>query len=217
MTTLDLGTDAVTLTRALCDIPSVSGSEDVIATAVQDALAALGHLEVRRDGNVVVARTDLGRGERVVLAGHLDTVPIAANLPTWTTSTPDGEVVHGRGTVDMKGGVAVQLRVAATVPEPTRDVTFVFYDNEEVDSEVNGLNRIARERPDWLAGDFAILLEPSNGTVEGGCQGTMRVRITLKGKDGLGAGGAKAKLRVTLKDEAGNRKTLKKAVRLLPG
>jgi succinyl-diaminopimelate desuccinylase len=181
MTTLDLGTDAVTLTRALCDIPSVSGSEDVIATAVQDALAALGHLEVRRDGNVVVARTDLGRGERVVLAGHLDTVPIAANLPTWTTSTPDGEVVHGRGTVDMKGGVAVQLRVAATVREPTRDVTFVFYDNEEVDSEVNGLNRIARERPDWLAGDFAILLEPSNGTVEGGCQGTMRVEVTTTG------------------------------------
>ena len=182
MPTLDLRTDAVTLTRALCDIPSVSGGEDAIATAVTEALTALPHLTVERDGNVVVARTDLGRAERVVLAGHLDTVPIAANLPTWTT--PDGaggDLVHGRGTVDMKGGVAVQLRVAATVPEPVRDVTYVFYDNEEVDAEANGLNRIARERPEWLRADFAVLCEPSNGTVEGGCQGTMRVEVTTTG------------------------------------
>jgi succinyl-diaminopimelate desuccinylase len=182
MTKLDLGTDAVTLTRALCDIPSVSGEEDVIVSAVQDALAELGHLEVMRDGNVVVARTSLGRAERVVLAGHLDTVPIASNLPTWTTSEDGAEIVHGRGTVDMKGGVAVQLRVAATVPEPVRDVTYVFYDNEEVDAERNGLFRIARERPEWLAADFAILGEPSNGTVEGGCQGTMRVDVTTSGR-----------------------------------
>jgi succinyl-diaminopimelate desuccinylase len=182
MTRLDLGNDAVALTRALCDIPSVSGDEDTIATAVQDALTDLPHLEVMRDGNVVVARTGLGRSERVVLAGHLDTVPIASNLPTWTAIEDGEEVVYGRGTVDMKGGVAVQLRVAATVPEPVRDVTYVFYDNEEVDADRNGLTRVALEHPDWLAGDFAVLGEPSNGTVEGGCQGTMRVDVVTTGR-----------------------------------
>lgn len=182
MTTLDLATDAVTLTRALCDIPSVSGDEDVIASAVEAALGDLGHLVVERDGNVVVARTDLGRAERVVLAGHLDTVPIAGNLPTRVVSEDGADVVWGRGTVDMKGGVAVQLRVAATVPDPVRDVTYVFYDNEEVDAERNGLTRVARERPEWLAGDFAVLGEPSNASVEGGCQGTMRVDVTTTGR-----------------------------------
>lgn len=182
MTTLDLATDAVTLTRALCDIPSVSGDEDVIASAVEAALGDLGHLAVERDGNVVVARTDLGRAERVVLAGHLDTVPIAGNLPTRVVSEDGADVVWGRGTVDMKGGVAVQLRVAATVPDPVRDVTYVFYDNEEVDAERNGLTRVARERPEWLAGDFAVLGEPSNASVEGGCQGTMRVDVTTTGR-----------------------------------
>jgi succinyl-diaminopimelate desuccinylase len=179
---VDLGLDVVTLTRALCDIPSVSGDERAIADGVAAALGDLGHLEVLRDGDAVVARTNLGRAERVVLAGHLDTVPIAANLPTWTTGSGDDEIVHGRGTVDMKGGVAVQLRVAATVPAPRHDVTYVFYDCEEVDAARNGLGRLAREHPDWLAADFAILCEPSNGTVEGGCQGTMRVDVTVTGE-----------------------------------
>src|SRR5690348_365244 len=112
MTRLDLGTDAVTLTRAICDIPSVSGSEGPLVDAVEAALGGLGRLEVLRDGNVVVARTALGRDERVVLAGHLDTVPVASNLPTWVTKDDDGaEIVHGRGTVDMKAGCAVFLRV----------------------------------------------------------------------------------------------------------
>src|SRR4051794_10903865 len=106
VTRLDLSTDVVTLTRALCDIPSVSGDEQVIADAVEAALSEFGHLEVLRDGNAVVARTRLGRPERVVIAGHLDTVPIAANLPTWVEGQGDDVTVHGRGTADMKGGVA---------------------------------------------------------------------------------------------------------------
>lgn len=180
--TLDLHDDVVSLTRALCDIPSVSGEEAALADAVEGALRQLGHLEVLRDGDAVVARTNLGRDRRVVLAGHLDTVPIKDNLPTRFSGSGDEQLLHGRGTCDMKAGVAAQLRIAATVPEPKNDVTFVFYDNEEVASVRNGLGRLVRNHPDWLAGDFAILGEPSNGTVEGGCQGTMRVRVTLRGK-----------------------------------
>ncbi|AGL19376.1 succinyl-diaminopimelate desuccinylase [Actinoplanes sp. N902-109] len=180
--TLDLHDDVVSLTRALCDIPSVSGSEAALADAVEAALRKLGHLEVLRDGDAVVARTSLGRDKRIVLAGHLDTVPIKDNLPTRTTGEGDAELLHGRGTCDMKAGLATQLRIAATLTEPRHDLTFVCYDNEEVASVKNGLGRLVRNHPDWLAGDFAILGEPSNAGVEGGCQGTMRVRITLKGK-----------------------------------
>ncbi|MFI7599797.1 succinyl-diaminopimelate desuccinylase [Actinoplanes sp. NPDC049681] len=180
--TLDLHDDVVSLTRALCDIPSVSGTEAAIADAVEGALRKLGHLEVLRDGDAVVARTQLGRDRRIVLAGHLDTVPIKDNLPTWTTGEGDAELLYGRGTCDMKAGLATQLRIAATVTDPRHDLTFVCYDNEEVASVKSGLGRLVRNHPDWLAGDFAILGEPSNAGVEGGCQGTMRVRITLKGK-----------------------------------
>ncbi|WP_431784204.1 succinyl-diaminopimelate desuccinylase [Streptomyces chumphonensis] len=175
---LDLHQDAARLTAQLVDIPSVSGDEKVLADAIERALAECGHLTVDRYGNNVVARTHLGRPERVVLAGHIDTVPVADNLPSRRDA--DG-FLWGCGTSDMKAGVAVQLRVAATVPEPNRDVTFVFYDNEEVAAHLNGLGHLATARPDWLAGDFAVLLEPSGGEVEGGCQGTLRVKLHLAG------------------------------------
>lgn len=174
---IDLSADVVSLTRALCDIPSVSGEEKEIADAVELALRALPHLEVLRDGDAIVARTSLGRSSRVILAGHLDTVPIADNLPT---RLEDG-VIWGRGTADMKAGDAVFLKLAASLTEPKYDITYVFYDHEEVAARLNGLGRLVREHPDWLGGDFAILGEPSNAIVEGGCQGTMRIKITVPG------------------------------------
>lgn len=179
---LDLSSDVVELTRALCDVPSVSGQEEVLADAVEAALRALGSLEVLRDGDAVVARTHLGRSERVVIAGHLDTVPVAGNLPVVIEEEEVGTVLRGRGTVDMKGGVAVALHLAATVVEPVRDVTYVFYDQEEVEAVRNGLGRLARNHPDWLAADFAVLGEPSRATVEGGCNGTLRVEVRLRGR-----------------------------------
>ncbi len=182
MPELDLTADLVTLTRALCDMPSVSGSEEEISDAVERALRGLGHLEVLRDGNALVARTLLGRAERVVLAGHLDTVPVARNLPTEVRSTPDGPVVWGRGTVDMKAGDAVFLALAASLRAPTRDVTWVFYDNEEVASELNGLGRLVANHPDWVSGDIAVLGEPTSGAIEGGCNGTLRVEVVVPGR-----------------------------------
>lgn len=181
MPVLDLDADTVTLTRTVCDLESASGQEQRLADAVEGALRRLPHLEVFRDGNAVVARTNLGRAERVVLAGHLDTVPPSGNLPTRLEGTGDDAVIHGRGTADMKSGLAVLLRVAATVPEPEHDITYVFYDNEEVDADLNGLGRLAREHPDWLAAQFAVLGEPTSGTVEGGCNGTVRVEVKIRG------------------------------------
>ncbi|WP_406332687.1 succinyl-diaminopimelate desuccinylase [Streptomyces sp. NBC_00203] len=178
-TPLDLALDAAELTARLVDFPSASGNEKPLADAIETALRALPHLTVDRYGNNVVARTNLGRAERVILAGHIDTVPIADNVPSRLDE--DG-VLWGCGTCDMKSGVAVQLRIAATVPEPNRDLTFVFYDNEEVAAHLNGLKHVAEAHPDWLEGDFAILLEPTDGQVEGGCQGTLRVFLKTKGE-----------------------------------
>ncbi|MEU7022682.1 succinyl-diaminopimelate desuccinylase [Streptomyces sp. NPDC046203] len=176
---LDLALDGAALTAALVDFRSVSGTEKPLADAIEDALRALPHLTVDRLGNNVVARTTLGRSERVVLAGHIDTVPIADNVPS---RLDDDGILWGCGTSDMKSGVAVQLRLAATVPAPNRDLTFVFYDNEEVAAHLNGLGKVAEAHPDWLAGDFAVLLEPSYGQVEGGCQGTLRVKLHTAGE-----------------------------------
>ncbi len=175
---LDLSADAVTLTEQLVNIESVSRDEQAIADAVEQALRPLPHLTVTRHGHTVVARTDLGRGERVVIAGHLDTVPVNDNLP----ARREGGLLHGLGTCDMKGGDAVMLRLAATVPEPNRDLTFIFYEAEEIEAEFNGLHLLSQSHPDLMAADFAILMEPSNAVVEAGCQGTLRVDVRTTGE-----------------------------------
>ena len=178
---LDLKSDVVELTRALCDIESVSGNEKEIADSIESALNAYAHLEVIRDGDAIIARTNLGRQKRVVIAGHIDTVPVADNLPTKLVSLERSHVLFGRGTVDMKAGVAVQLKLAAELTDSNVDITWVFYDHEEVDSSLNGLGRISRNSPQLLEGSFAVLCEPSNARVEGGCNGTMRVELKLSG------------------------------------
>ncbi|MBJ8343632.1 succinyl-diaminopimelate desuccinylase [Antrihabitans sp. YC2-6] len=177
MSILDLRADPIELTAALVDIPSVSHNEAEIADAVEAALRDQTSFEVVRMGNSVLARTDRGLPSRAILAGHLDTVPIADNVP----SRRDGDVLHGCGTVDMKSGDAVFLHLAATIEEPAHDLTLIFYDCEEIAAEFNGLGRIERELPEWLRGDVAILGEPSGGYIEAGCQGTLRVRLTAAG------------------------------------
>jgi succinyl-diaminopimelate desuccinylase len=178
---LDLGVDAGVLTAALVDVESVSGDEKRLADLVESALRRYPALAVERDGNVVLARISLGRPHRIVLAGHLDTVPVAGNVPS---RLEDG-VLYGCGTTDMKSGVAVMLRVAHLVGtgalEPRTDLTWAFYDCEEIEAARNGLGRIARERPEALHGDLAVLLEPTGGAIEGGCQGTLKMLVRTTG------------------------------------
>ena len=176
---LDLDADGATLTAALTDIASVSGEEKPLADAIERVLTRLPHLAVDRFGNTLIARTSLGLPERVVLAGHIDTVPHAGNFPS--SFDPERTRLTGCGTSDMKSGVAVQLRLASGLRAPSRDVTYVFYECEEVDVARNGLYRLSRSDPSLLGGDFAVLLEPSGGAVEGGCQGTLRATVTATG------------------------------------
>ncbi|MBT0565519.1 succinyl-diaminopimelate desuccinylase [Williamsia sp. CHRR-6] len=180
---LDLSADPIDLTAALVDIASESHDEARIADAVEHALRTqTTGFEVLRDGNRVLARTNRGLPSRVILAGHLDTVPIADNVPSHRTTDPlDGEVLHGCGTVDMKSGDAVFLHLAATMTDVAHDLTLIFYDCEEIAAVHNGLGVIERERPEWLRGDVAILGEPTGGQIEAGCQGTMRIRLSTTG------------------------------------
>ncbi|MFE4470295.1 succinyl-diaminopimelate desuccinylase [Leifsonia sp. NPDC056824] len=178
---LDLSATSIDLTRQICDIESVSGNERTLADAIVQALEPLPHLEIIRDGDTVVARTNLGRERRALIAGHIDTVPLNDNLPTRFEMDGGVRYLWGRGTVDMKAGVAVQLKLAAELTDPAIDVTWMWYDHEEVNAELNGLGRLARNRPDLFVGDFAILGEPSNGVVEGGCNGNLRVEVRAYG------------------------------------
>lgn len=170
-------TDLLAATVDLMAMPSVSGEEAQIAGAVEKVLAGCDWLEVERVGDNVVARTALGRDQRLVLAGHLDTVPPGASAGP----VVDGDTVWGVGASDMKGGLAVMLDLATTVPAPAVDVTWCFYAREEISRDLSGLFELWEQRPDLLTGDAAILGEPTDSLVEAGCQGTMRVGITLGG------------------------------------
>lgn len=181
MPRLDLTASSIDLTRAICDVPSVSGDEAVLADAIFDAVRDLAHLDVYRDGDTIVARTSRGRAQRVVIAGHIDTVPINGNVPTRDEIEDGVHYLWGRGTVDMKAGVAVQLKLAHELTDPRVDVTWMWYDHEEVDADLNGLTRLSRTRPDLFEGDFAILGEPTNGEVEGGCNGNLRAIVRTHG------------------------------------
>lgn len=175
--------DPIQLTRQLCNIESVSGNELRIADAIEELLRGAPHLDIVRDGDTIIARTEFGRDKRVIIAGHIDTVPINENLPVRDLIDASGEaVIWGRGTVDMKAGAAVQLTLAYELTEAEVDVTWVWYDHEEVASELNGLGRAMRHHPQLFDADFAILCEPTSGLIEGGCNGTLRAKVTLHGK-----------------------------------
>lgn len=170
-------TDLLARTAELVGIPSVSFNEDAIADHVERRLRPIPGLVVTRVGRNVVGRTELGRGSRIVLAGHTDTVPANGN----EQPRIDGDVLHGLGSADMKGGLAVFLELAASVREPAVDITYVFYECEEVAVEQNGLRKLFAARPDLLAADAAILGEPTGAQLEAGCQGALRVEVGLAG------------------------------------
>ncbi|WP_346844464.1 succinyl-diaminopimelate desuccinylase [uncultured Rothia sp.] len=187
-TQLDISQDVADLTADLLDIYSVSGEEKRLADAVEQALSELNRFEIIRDGDSIIARTTGNKEQRVVLAGHLDTVPLPTaegslgTVPSLWQEQGGERVLYGRGATDMKGGVAVQLALAAHLADSKYEITYVFYDHEEVSSELSGLGRLMRNHREKLTdAAFAVLLEPTDGTIEGGCNGTMRFWIHTKG------------------------------------
>lgn len=170
--------DLLAVAAALVDVPSESHREAAIADLIEADLRRAAHLSVERVGDNVVARTRLGHNRRILLAGHTDTVPANGNAQ----ARVEGDVLHGLGAADMKGGVAVMLTLARSVVAPAVDVSYVFYAREEVAAADNGLLELEAARPELLAADVAVLGEPTAAVVEAGCQGTMRVEVTLTGE-----------------------------------
>ena len=175
MTTVESPLDE--LVTFLVDTPSVSGDEAALASWVFEAL--------RRTGTSPSSGTAMPSWQ-----GLCSVCRPASSSPATSTRCPSpttcrrGARVHGCfgcGSTDMKGGVAVMLSLAASVTAPRHDLTYVFYDCEEVEAARNGLGRVARNHPDWLAGDLAIVMEPTTGEIEAGCQGTLRVEVTVPG------------------------------------
>ena len=171
-------TDLLALAAELVDIPSESGHEAELVAHLEAELSRVDGLELVRVGDNLVARTHLGRSQRLVLAGHTDTVPANGNR----RAVVEGDRLSGLGASDMKGGLAVMLELARTVTDPVVDVTYVFYAREEVAAAASGLLELATERPDLLAGDAALLGEPTSAQLEAGCQGTMRLRVVVGGQ-----------------------------------
>lgn len=173
----ELPTDLLALTAELVDRPSVSHAEGPLVDWLEGELRALPWLTVDRLGDNLVARTDQGHAQRVLLAGHTDTVPPNGN----EQARLEGDVLWGLGSADMKAGLAVQLALARSQPVTAIDVTYVFYAREEVAAVHSGLGELFAQRPDLLAADVALIGEPTGGAVEAGCQGTMRIKVTLAG------------------------------------
>lgn len=169
--------DLLALTAALVDIPSVSHDEKAITDHLEAELRAVPWLTVDRVANNLVARTDMGRPRRLMLAGHTDTVPVNNNA----AARIDGDTLWGLGSADMKGGLAVFTELARTIDQPSVDITYLFYECEEIDLQYNGLRKLLGQRPELLACDAAVLGEPTGSLVQAGCQGTLRVAIGLTG------------------------------------
>jgi succinyl-diaminopimelate desuccinylase len=170
--------DLLALTAQLVDVASPSRQEGPLVDLLEAELRGIDHLEVTRVGDNLVARTALGRAQRLILAGHTDTVPADGNA----AARLDGDRLHGVGSADMKGGLAVMLELARLVTEPAVDCTWVFYAREEIASTESGLGELFELRPDLLAGDAAVLGEPTAARIEAGCQGTLRLRVVLRGE-----------------------------------
>ena len=160
----------------LVSIDSVSRNESRLATFIAESLKANPALDVERIGDNVVARTTGHHATRLLVAGHLDTVPGDA-----TAARIDGEELRGLGACDMKGSLAVMLELALDAAPRSVEVTWVFYAREEIARSESGLSEVAELRPDLLDADAAVLAEPTGGRVEAGCQGTLRVALDVKG------------------------------------
>jgi len=175
---LNINQELSKLTLDLVNISSVSKDEKSIADSIAEALKKIGHLKITRVNNSIVAQTNFGNKQRVVIAGHIDTVPANNNFPGKINNS---EVI-GLGSVDMKSGIAVALKLASEITSSNYDVTYLFYESEEIETKFNGLELITKQQKDLLDCDFAILMEPTNGILEVGCQGSLRFEVSTSGK-----------------------------------
>lgn len=163
--------------------PSVTGEEEQLCDDLETRIGRGAGWRIERTGNNLIVGRESPDGfrNRVVLAGHLDTVPEpAGGLPV----RKEGDRVHGRGSSDMKAGDAVMLALLegfdweGSWAEPL----FVFYEREEGPYAENGLEIVFEEFPEVLEADLALVPEPTENALEVGCVGTAQVEVTFRGR-----------------------------------
>lgn len=170
-------------TLALVDIPSESRREDEAALWVEGAVPK-GRLtlEHREDLTLLFATERRRDTPLVLLAGHLDTVPAQGNLPG---RIEDG-FVHGLGASDMKGGLAVMVELARWLeeeePELAADVALLFFPREELPQEESALPAFFAGCPQALEADLAVMLEPTDTTIQAGCLGNLDAEFIFRGE-----------------------------------
>jgi succinyl-diaminopimelate desuccinylase len=181
---MDAGTERrlAERTLGLVNIPSVSRDEAAIAEVVQAAVPGASFAERFADGEGFFYVTERLPGRPLILlAGHLDTVPVQDNLPG---RVDDGWVV-GLGASDMKGGLAVMLELACWLDEtrPTRDVDvgLLFFTREELSADESPLPRIFAACPELREASLAIVLEPTDNTIQAGCLGNLNATLSFHG------------------------------------
>src|SRR5947208_7177185 len=162
-------------TLRLCEIRSPVGEEADIAAYVAAETAG------QRVGNAVVCGRVTGGRPAVLLAGHLDTVPIQeGDFP----ARREGGRVYGRGASDMKGALAIMLTLGERLDRARLrgELVLVFYDREEGPYETNGLGPVLAARPDLRGAAVAFCLEPTDLAVQAGCCGSMHATFTFRGR-----------------------------------
>ena len=160
---------------ALCSIRSPIGSEGEIAEYVARATGG------ERIGNAVVAGRVSGAKPAVILAGHLDTVPLQeGDFP----ARREGGRVYGRGASDMKGALAVMIELWRGLDRAALPVELVevFYDREEGPIAENGLLPLLAARPDLRGAALALCLEPTDLALQIGCCGSLHATVTFSGR-----------------------------------
>ena len=168
------------LALRLVDIPSVSREEQAITTWIAERVAASAHLGIvhRQDDAIVFGPAAGGRPD-VVLAGHSDTVPEQGNLPG---RLEDG-FVHGLGSSDMKGSLAVMLALAEELRRwaPALSPLFVIFGREEVSIQESVLAGLFDACPAILEARLAVMMEPTGNALHAGCLGNVQAELEFQG------------------------------------
>jgi succinyl-diaminopimelate desuccinylase len=166
----DLGERLAARTLELIDLPSESRDEARIAAHIRELLPGSRDLG---DTGVLAGPDDA----RVLLGGHLDTVPAQGNRP----GRRDAERVHGLGASDMKGALAVMV-------ELVRDGApfgALFFGREELPVTDSALTPLLARHP--LSPELVVMMEPTANAIHAGCLGNVNATWTFHGRAGHSA------------------------------
>lgn len=169
----------------LVKISSLSLSEKAVAIELKRQMLEAGFDDARIDGlGNVIGR--IGNGKKILaFDGHIDTVDVG-NIANWTGNPFSGEIsngfVHGRGTVDQKGGPAAFVTAGRILKELAfdRDLT-IYFTGTVIEEDCDGLCWKYLVEEEKIKPDFVVITEPTNLNIYRGHRGRMEIEVTFRG------------------------------------